>query len=146
MYAYRREKDEIMEKDIKVSTRLKLSALWIAVMFFYVYADIKCFFETGMLEKIMTGNIEGLIISKALLFWGAVLMSIPVSMLFLSLILPFKICKYLNIVIAALHIPLAISVLFVGTESWSYYYYYTALEIMVHILIIIHSAKWKLKV
>ncbi len=133
-----------MEKDIKISTRQKLSTLWIGVMFFYVYADIKCLFETGMLEKIMAGNIEGLIINQALLFYGAILMSIPVIMLFLSLILPYKICKYLNIIVAALHIPLAIAVLFVGTETWSYYYYYTVLEIIVHILIIIHSVKWKI--
>ncbi len=133
-----------MEIDVKISTRQKLSTLWIGVMFFYIYADIKCFSETGMIGKIMSGNIEGLIINQSLLFWGAVLMSIPVIMLFLSLILPQKICKYLNIVIAALHIPLAVAVLFVGTDSWSYYYYYTFLEIVVHITIIIHCVKWKL--
>lgn len=132
-----------MEKDIKISTRIKLSTLWIAVMFFYVYADIKCFFETGLIEKIMAGNIDGLIINQTLLFYGAILMSIPIIMLFLSLILPYKTCRYLNIIVAAVHIPLAIAVLFVGTETWAYYYYYTFWEIAVHILIIIHSAKWK---
>ncbi len=134
-----------MEKDTKISTRQKLSTLWIGVMFFYVYADIKCFFETGMIEKIMSGNIEGLIINQTLLLGGAVLMSIPVFMLFFSLVLPQKICKYLNIVLAAAHIPLAIAVLFVGTETWSYYYYYTILEIAVHLLIIFFSAKWKIE-
>ncbi len=134
-----------MENEVKIPTRLKLSALWICVMFFYVYADIKCFFETGILEKIMTGNIEGIIINQQLLFWGAVLMSIPVIMIFINLILPHKICRILNIIIAALHIPLAIAVVFSGTDSWAYYYYYTFFEIAVHTTIIIYSAKWKVK-
>jgi len=134
-----------MEKDTKISTRQKLSTLWIGVMFFYVYADIKCFFETGMIEKIMTGNIEGIIIGQPLLFWGAVLMSIPVFMLFFSLILPHKICKYLNIILASAHILLAMAVLTVGTEAWAYYYYYTALEIAVHVMIIFYSVRWKLE-
>lgn len=132
-----------MESELKISTRHKLSTLWIGVMFFYVYADIKFFYETGMLEMIMTGNIEGLIVDQTLLFWGAVLMSVPVVMSFLSLILSQKICKYLNIVVASLHIPLAVAVLFVGSETWAYYYYYTFLEIAVHIIIIVLSAKWK---
>ncbi len=33
-------------KEEKVSIRVKLSVLWIGVMFFYMYADIKAFFET----------------------------------------------------------------------------------------------------
>lgn len=132
-----------MENDVKVSTRQKLSTLWTGLMFFYIYADIKCLYETGLIEKIMSGNIDGLIISQTFLFWGAVLMSIPIMMVFLPLVLPHKVCKYLNILIAALHIPLAVLVLFVGTETWSYWYYYTVFEIAFLVLIIVYSAKWK---
>lgn len=133
-----------MEKDMKTSTRQKLSTLWTALMFFYIYADIKCFYETGLIEKIMAGNIDGLIINDTFLFWGAILMTIPVLMVFLPMVLPYKACRVVNIVVAALHIPLAVMVLFVGTETWSYWYFYTFMEILTLITIILFSVKWKI--
>ena len=34
-------------EDVKINVKLKLSALWAAVMFLYVYADIKAFLGRG---------------------------------------------------------------------------------------------------
>lgn len=133
-----------MEQDVKASTRQILSTLWIVLMFFYIYADIKCFYETGLIEKIISGNIDGLIINETFLFMGALLMTIPIAMVFLPLVLPYKISRISNIIVAALHIPLAIIVLFVGTETWSYWYYYTLLEICLLFSIIIYSVRWKI--
>lgn len=132
-----------MEQDVKISTRQILSTLWVVLMFFYIYADIKCFYETGLIEKIIAGNIDGLIITETFLFMGALLMTIPIVMVFLPLVLPYKISRISNIIVASLHIPLAVTVLFVGTETWSYWYYYTFLEICVLSSIIIYSVRWK---
>jgi len=38
-----KKKEKIFE-DVKISVKIKLAALWVAVMFIYVYADIKTFF------------------------------------------------------------------------------------------------------
>jgi len=40
-----------------VNIRLKLSALWTAVMFFYVYADLLGFFDAKAMGEIMKGNM-----------------------------------------------------------------------------------------
>jgi hypothetical protein len=34
-------------EDVKINVRLKLSALWVAVTFLYVYADIRAFLSRG---------------------------------------------------------------------------------------------------
>ena len=132
-----------MKRNSVIPMRQKLSTLWISVMFFYIYADIQGFYETGLIAKIMTGDIDGIIISQVFLLMGAVLMSIPIAMIFLTLILPTRICRLLNIILAFAHIVLAISVLFVGSETWSFWYYYTSLEVVTYIIIIVFSIKWK---
>ena len=130
-------------QDGQVSAKLKLSILWIGVMFLYIYADIKAFFETGFIEQIMTGKfIEGLVIDQAFLLYSAILMSIPPVMAFLSLILKPAVNRIVNIVLGILHILLAIAILFMPGEIWVYYYWYSALEIGFHVLIVLHAIKW----
>jgi len=36
-------------EDVKINVKIKLSALWVAVMFLYVYADVRGFYETGFI-------------------------------------------------------------------------------------------------
>jgi hypothetical protein len=74
-------------KNEPIPVQVKLSVLWIGVMFFYVYADIKALFETGFIEQIISGEIGGMVINQAFLLYSAILMTIPPVMAFLSLIL-----------------------------------------------------------
>ena len=132
-------KTAIRWKDEKVSVRLKLSALWIGVMFLYIYADIKALFETGIIEQIIAGEIGGWTINQSFLFFSAMLMSIPPVMAFLSLILKPAVNRIVNIVLGMLHILLALAIIFGPGEPWAYYYWYTALEIGFHVLIVLHA-------
>lgn len=129
-------------KDEKVSVRVKLSVLWIGVMFFYVYADVKMYLETGVIEQIMSGHIGSMVINQAVVLYSAILMSIPPVMAFLSLILKPAVNRIVNIVMGSLHILLAIGLLFGPDEIWAYYYWYSALEIGFHVLIVLHAIKW----
>ena len=63
--------------DTKVDVRIKLSALWSATMFCYLYADILSLYRPDFLEQIMIGEIVGFQINQAFLLGSAVLMSIP---------------------------------------------------------------------
>ena len=46
-------------KDVKIDTKVKLSALWVALMFCYTYADILGFYAPGNLEELISGEIVG---------------------------------------------------------------------------------------
>jgi hypothetical protein len=70
------------------------------------------------------------------------LMTIPPVMAFLSLILKPAVNRVVNIIMAGLHILLAVGILFGPGEIWAYYYWYTAWEIGVHVLIVLHAIKW----
>jgi hypothetical protein len=129
-------------KEDKVSVRIKIACLWVSVMFCYIYADIKAFYETGFIEQIMKGNLSGLIVNQQFLLLSAILMSIPPLMVFLTLILKAKINRIVNLVLGVAHILLAVAILFGPGEIWSYYYWYTALEILFHVLIVFYAIRW----
>jgi len=129
-------------KNETIPVQVKLSVLWIGVMFFYVYADIKAFLQTGYIEQVISGEIYGFVLNQVSLLYAAILMSIPPVMAFLSLILKPSVNRIVNIVLGILHILLAIGILFGPGETWAYYYWYTALEVGFHVLIVFHALRW----
>ena len=126
----------------KINVKIILSALWVSVMFIYVYADIKTLFQPEIPEQIISGVISGMTINQAFLFAAAVLMSIPPIMIILSLLLKPFFNRWINIVVSFLHIVLIIFTRFVPSKLWYYYIYYQSLEAILHILIIWYAWKW----
>jgi hypothetical protein len=43
-------------EDVKINSKIKLSTLWIALMFCYTYADILGFYAPGNLEELISGE------------------------------------------------------------------------------------------
>lgn len=80
--------------------RIKLSALWVARMLTGLQGDVLRFMEPGMLEDIAAGGVDGMAITDALLLVAGALMLIPIFMVFLSLTLPYKACRWANIIAA----------------------------------------------
>ena len=126
----------------KVNVKIILSALWIAVMFIYVYADIKTLFQPEIPKQIISGIVAGMTINQSFLFAAAILMSIPAIMILLSLILKPSINRWINIIVSFLHILLIIVTRFVPAKIWYYYIYYQSIEAIFHSLIIWYAWRW----
>jgi len=125
-----------------INVKIILSALWVAVMFIYVYADIKTLFQPEIPEQIISGVMGGMTISQGFLFAAAILMSIPPIMIILSLSLKPNINRWVNIIVSFLHIILIIITRFVPAKIWYYYIYYQSIEAIFHILIIWYAWRW----
>src|SRR5580765_2771931 len=89
--------------DARANTRLKLSALWTTVMFFYVYADLFAFFDPKSLRPLMDGTLLPFPITQAMMLGMAVMMSIPTIMVFLSLALKANQSRWSNIVVGVVY-------------------------------------------
>jgi hypothetical protein len=126
----------------KVNVKIVLSALWIAVMFIYVYADIKTLFQPEIPEQIISGIVGGMKINQGFLLAAALLMSIPAIMIILSLTLKPGINRWVNIIVSFLHILLIVVTRFVPAKIWYYYIYYQSVEAIFHMLIIWYAWKW----
>ena len=129
----------------QVNIKIILSALWIAVMFIYVYADIKTLFQPEIPEQIISGIVAGMTINQSFLFAAAILMSIPAIMILLSLILKPSLNRRVNIIVSFLHIVLIIITRFVPGKIWYYYIYYQSIEAVFHFLIIWYAWRWPIQ-
>ena len=76
--------------------RIKLSALWVALMLTYLLGDVLRIFAGDF----KAGEMEGKKMTQKMLLGMAVLMLLPIVMLFLSLTLPYTVNRWANIIVA----------------------------------------------
>jgi hypothetical protein len=84
--------------------KIKLSTLWVVVMFNYLYADVTGFYAPGMIEGIIAGDVGGLQLTQAFLLGSAVLMEIPIVMVLLSRTLKYRANRWANIITGTIYI------------------------------------------
>jgi hypothetical protein len=75
--------------------RMRLSTLWIVVMFNMVFADVLSFIKPGALQELWAGQ-AGVQITPALLLVFALLLEIPIAMIVLSRILKPEANRWAN--------------------------------------------------
>jgi hypothetical protein len=131
-------------EDARIDTKTKLSVLWIALMFFYVYNDVISFYRKDTMEGVMSGEFgAGAIqVTPVFLLSASMLMAIPIFMIFLSLILPARINRPVNIIVGILHVVLLIVTALVPGETWAHYALFMVFEAVFLLLIIWHAWKW----
>ena len=132
----------IQKRDVKINVRMKLSALWIALMLIYIYADILSLFKAGAIEKMMQGFMGPFPVTQASLLSASILMIIPAVMVFLSLALKHKVNRWANIILGVLFTFVNISNL-IGETSWIFYMSFVVVEIALTLLIVWFAWKWR---
>ncbi len=125
----------------KIPVQMMLSALWAALMFLYVYADLLSFYKPGHLDEMLAGRMGPLPVTQSSLFAGSVLMVIPALMIFLSLALKPGASRWANVILGALYTAVNIANL-VGV-SWAYYILFGVVEIALTLLIIGYAWRWR---
>ena len=120
--------------DIKV----KISTLWIVVMFNMVFADILSFITPGVLAEMMTGYAGDMQITQGMLLGFAILLEIPIMMIFLSRSLSYTANRWANILA-----PI-ITILFVvgGGSAHLHYLFFAAVEVICMLFIMWTAWKW----
>jgi hypothetical protein len=131
-------------EDVKINIKIRLSALWIALMFLYTYADILGFYAPGNIEELISGQIAGIQMTYGLLLGSALLMVIPTAMVFLSLTLQAKANRLVNIIVAMVYIVVLGST-FLSGRNPAYYILFAILKAVLLALIIWHAWKWPKK-
>ena len=111
--------------------RVRISTLWIVVMFTMAFADIVGFMNPGSLEKAMSGDV-GFVITQELLLVFAVLLEVPIAMIYLSRVLKGGWNRWVNIAACVLT---AVFVIGMGSEYLSYYFF-AAVEVICMLFIV----------
>ncbi len=79
---------------------IKIAALWVAVMLSSLLGDVLRFYEPGIVKQIIAGEVEGMPMTLKGLLISAIIMAIPIVMVFLSLTLPHDANRWANIILS----------------------------------------------
>jgi len=131
---------ETKSEDIRVNVKLKLAALWTSFMFLYIYVDYFALYMPSKIDDITKGKVFVFDITQQFIFIALFLATIPIVMIFLSLVLPAKINRLTNIIVAIILIPYMLFNL--AGEAWLHMYFAAAIEVVLLFLIIRYAYKW----
>jgi Family of unknown function (DUF6326) len=116
-------------EDIKV----KLSTLWIFVMFNMVFADIIGFLNPGTLEEMIAMKP-----TPGLLLIFSILTEIPIAMIVLSRWLKYRANRWANIIAGLITILYAIG----GGSGSVTYIFFATIEVVCMLLIVWYAWRW----
>jgi hypothetical protein len=115
--------------DVKV----RLSMLWVFVLFNFLYADVMALFDAGLPQGVMT--------AEALLA-ASFLMEIPIAMIVLSRVLRPRPNRWANMIAGAVMAIVQAASLFVGGGPTGYYVFFSAIEIPCLLFIVWTAWRW----
>ena len=121
--------------------KVVLSLLWIFVTLNYIYCDVMSLMDSNLLNQYLSGNIEGFKITDSFLFGAALLMEIPIIMIFLSRTLRYRVNRWANIIAGSIKTIVMILSMFVGTPTL-YYLFFGTIEIVCTTYIIWYAWTW----
>jgi hypothetical protein len=127
-------------EDIQVSLKLKLAILWASFMFLYIYVDYFHLFMPGALKDLLASKVFVFEITQGFLLAALASVTIPALMIFLSVALPAKANRFINIIVATVYIPFTLLNL-VG-EAWMHMVFGAVVEVVLLFLIIQYAWKW----
>lgn len=125
------------KKTASMDIKEKISILWIVVMINMIFADILSFTLPGSLNDIMTGNTPFKITQEIMLVF-AILLEIPIAMIFLSRVLKYRANRWANIIASVITILLVIG----GGSTTLHYIFFATIEVVIMLLIIRYAWKW----
>jgi hypothetical protein len=77
--------------------RLLLSILWVFIILNFFARDIHELGRPGMLEQMISGTIDGVVVTEMLMLIGGIMIEIPILMTVLALLLPNGVNRWANI-------------------------------------------------
>jgi len=129
----------ITDNAVTNDRRLIISTLWIVVMFNMVFADVLSFMIPGALAEVMTGAVDGVEMSEKLMLIAAMILEIPIVMIFLSRFLKYRANRMANILAGIVTILFVIG----GGSTELHYIFFASVEVLCMLAIIRLAWKWK---
>ena len=117
----------------------KISTLWIVVLFNMGFADILSFMVPGFLSQIMTGEVDGIVITPMFLLLAAIFVEIAIVMIYLSRALPPRASRMANLV------AVGVTILFVvgGGALTPHYIFFASVEVITMLYIAYLAWTWR---
>jgi len=123
------------------TTKDKLFTLWIFVTVNYIFCDIFTLFYSENLKQLMSGAMGGMDITETFLFAFSIIMELPMLMIVLSRLLPYKFNRLANIAVGIFMTLVQTATLF--GDNMLHYVFFSIIEITTTIIIVWIAIRWK---
>ncbi|MGH2693746.1 MAG: DUF6326 family protein [Actinomycetota bacterium] len=107
-------------ENTQIPVQVKLAAAWTSFMFLYIYVDYFHLYKPGVIDDILAGVLWEFQVSQTLLTVFLALIAVPILMIVLSVILPARANRVINLAVASVYVP--VSAFNAVGESWTYFY------------------------
>ena len=123
----------------KVNVRVKISALWTAMLFVFAYIDIFGFFRSDVRADVEAGVVSGFTVNQTFLLVTTIYILIPSVMVFGALVLRPRINRIVNITLSILY---ALTIIAGAVGEWTYYIVGSAIEVALLAAIFHYARTW----
>ena len=105
-------------QDYWVNPRVKIAALWASMLFVFVYVDLFSLYRADIRADIAAGKMSAFTIGQGFLFGVTAYVVVPSLMVFLSLVLPVRVARMANLILAVLYV---VTIAGGAIGEWNYY-------------------------
>jgi len=124
-----------------LTRRELLFTLWVFVMFLYAYCDILALFDVEILNQLLSGSIDGIVMDQNMLLAASVLMILPIATILITRVASFSVARWTNIGVGTLKTLVMIATLM--TPCTIYYWLFAIIEITTTVSIVWLAWTWK---
>ena len=107
-------------ENLRMPVQAKLAAAWTSFMFLSIYVDYFQLYKPGFIHDILAGVVWEFDISQVFVVVGLSLMAVPILMVFLSMTLPARANRLMNLIVAPIYV--LVSAFNALGESWAFFY------------------------
>jgi hypothetical protein len=122
-----------------VNVRIKISALWTAMLFVFAYVDLFTLYRSDVRADLEAGEIGRFTVNQLFLFGTTVYVVIPSLMVFGTLILRPRASRISNIALAIVY---ALTVVAGAIGEWNYFILGSAIEVALLAAIVYYAWPW----
>jgi hypothetical protein len=122
-----------------VNVRMKISALWAAMLFVFAYVDIFSLYRSDFRADVEAGVIGGFTVNQSFLLGTTIYVVIPSLMVFGALVLRPRVNRIANI---ALGVVYALTIVAGAIGEWNYYILGSAIEVALLSTIVYYAWTW----
>ena len=123
-----------------VDVRIRISALWAATMFLFAYVDLFTLFRPDFRQTLDSGRVFVFDLNGAFLLGTTIYVAVPSLLIYLSLVLPWRMNRVVNIVAAAVY---GVTIVGGAIGEWGYYVFGSVLEVALLALVMHHAWTWR---
>jgi hypothetical protein len=126
-------------QDYWINPRIKIAALWAAMLFIFAYVDLFSLYRGDVRADIEAGEIFAFTIGQGFLLGVTIYILVPSLMVILSLVLSVKVTRTANIVLATLY---AVTVVGGAIGEWNYYILGSLTEAALLVAVVYYAWTW----